>query len=321
LPYIVGDKKIETTSNAAVHDSKTPSFKQITVPSKILTLTKKLSNKDDQPHILLVEDNEVGLHIIESIANQAGCNFISATDGEQAFKFTQSIDFDLIISDVGLPGISGHELARIIRNWEISHHKKNVPIVGLTAHARGLAKDECLQAGMNDVFTKPINLEIMQKILKKFLSFDISKDNNSSNKNPSQAPGKLGHDLPDTEAKLFELTSFPLLDIKNASESMGGESMLREILLLMVKQEIPRDIEAIEKAYSERNWNEIESIAHKMKGGTVYCGTVRMQYACQYLERYQKAGYSTMLKRLYHQLIDVTRETKLAVEQWLDKTE
>lgn len=294
---------------------KPTSLKTITTAPEIKPIKRK-----DTPRLLLVEDNIVALHMIESMASKFDCNYTSASDGEHALELAKSKDFDIIISDIGLPGISGHELARRIRKNEVSLNKKSVPIIGLSAHAREQAKEECLEAGMNDVFTKPVNLEIMQRILKQYLSQD-TPPNKPEDKSASQAPSKLGHDLPDTEAELFELAAFPLLDIKNASESMGGESMLREILLLMVKQEIPRDIEAIKKAYSEKNWKEIEGIAHKMKGGTVYCGTVRMQYACQYLERYQKAGYSAMLEKLYHQLIDVTQETKLVVEQWLDKAE
>lgn len=61
------------------------------------------------------------------------------------------------------------------------------------------------------------------------------------------------------------------------------------------------------------------ALAHKMKGGTVYCGTVKMQYAYQYLERYRKAGYRQQLGKLHQQLIQVTKQTRVAITDWLNK--
>ncbi len=93
--------------------------------------------------------------------------------------------------------------------------------------------------------------------------------------------------------------------------------MVRKILKLMLNKVIPNDGEAIQKAYAEKNWELIEKLAHKMKGGALYCGTIKMKFACQYLERYQKAGHTTQLDNLYHQLIQVLQETKIHIHQWL----
>jgi hypothetical protein len=54
-----------------------------------------------------------------------------------------------------------------------------------------------------------------------------------------------------------------------------------------------------------------------MKGGAAYCGTVRMKYACQYLERYRKAGHAKSLEKLYYQLVQVVDETKNYIDKWL----
>lgn len=126
---------------------------------------------------------------------------------------------------------------------------------------------------------------------------------------------ELSADLPATQDQLFRLDEFPLLDIKNAIESIGSESMLREILLIMNKN-IHYDSKALEDAYAEQNWETVEKLAHKMKGGALYSGVVKMRYACQYLERSQKAGYTALRDKLYHQLIQVLDETKQCIEQW-----
>ena len=85
----------------------------------------------------------------------------------------------------------------------------------------------------------------------------------------------------------------------------------------MAQNDILNDGKAIEDAYTAKNWEMIEKLAHKLKGGAVYCGTIKLKYACQYLERYQKAGHTALLENLYHQLIHVLKDTEQAIEQWL----
>ncbi len=137
---------------------------------KEIDVRNQLSVSPNAPFILLVEDNVIALRIIETIATQAGCKFISTTVGEQALELAKSMNFDFIVTDVGLPGISGSQLTQTLREWEKSTHKNPVPIVGLTAHTLGKAEVECLEAGMNKVLAKPINLKTMQELVKQYAS-------------------------------------------------------------------------------------------------------------------------------------------------------
>ena len=119
--------------------------------------------------MLLVEDNAIALHLIETIATLAGLRFTSAQDGESALALAKSQAFDLIITDIGLPGISGYELTHAIRQWEIACMQKPVPIIGLTALALCDAKQESLDSGMNALLCKPINLKTLQTLLNQYL--------------------------------------------------------------------------------------------------------------------------------------------------------
>jgi hypothetical protein len=56
-----------------------------------------------------------------------------------------------------------------------------------------------------------------------------------------------------------------------------------------------------------------------MKGGALYCGTVRMRFACQYMERYLLAGHRKLSEDLYQQLIAVLESTMNYVDNWLLK--
>lgn len=261
----------------------------------------------DSPLILLVEDNIIALRLVETIVTQAGYRFISAVGGEEALDLAKAMTFDLIITDIGLPGISGAELTYLIRDWETKSNKNPVPIIGLTAHLLGESETKCLQAGMNKVLSKPIYLNEMQALVKEFV------------KKSSDKRTVLGKDLPESEEQLFALDQYPLLDLEVGIKNMGDKVVLNELLRLLVDEAIPEDSMAIQKAYEGKNWQLIEDLAHKMKSGALYCGTIKMQYACQYLERYRKAGHSLSLERLYQQLLQVLKETKLYVESWLEQ--
>jgi len=253
-------------------------------------------------HLLLVEDNAIALRMVELIADQAGCYYSSAINGEDAYDLVKSRDFDLIITDIGLPLISGYELTRRIRAREAALHLPAIPIIGLTAHAH--AKTECIQSGMNDVFCKPLNLPILESILLQYIDINEKVD---------CKPSKQRHGMSELDSQLFELNQFPILDINHAAQRLGNKSVLLEMLSLMATQEIPIDELCLHEAYAVGDWYAIQQLAHKMKGGAVYCGTFRMQYACQYLERYCKAGHTALLDQLYHQLLRVLDETKQAI--------
>ena len=76
----------------------------------------------------------------------------------------------------------------------------------------------------------------------------------------------------------------------------------------------------MKEAYIKKDWGRVESIAHKFKSGAIYLGICRLQFACQYLERYYKAGHRTQLDSLYHQLLATNQKTIEIVADWLKKS-
>ncbi|KTD07032.1 PAS domain-containing hybrid sensor histidine kinase/response regulator [Legionella jamestowniensis] len=259
------------------------------------------------PTILVVEDNPIALRIVESLLKQAGCRYRSAANGEEALSLLEKNTFDLILTDIGLPGISGQELAEIIRR-EKNNSIASLPIIGLTAHAAEKIEKSCLHAGMNKVLSKPISAKVLQETLVTFLAHQ---------KPPNKESNGLGADLPKTEQELFQLDDFPLLDIQSALTNLGTEEIVKELLNLMVHTDLPQEESQLTTAYQVQNWPEIEKIAHKLKSGALYCGTIKLQYACQYLERYLKAGHSHYQEELYQQLQVVLLQTKVAINEWL----
>lgn len=314
---VADDNAVKTDPiNQALEKSPAPSPNRPPTPH---TPALPIEIAENAPHILLVEDNPIALKVLETIVTSAGSHPTTAADGEQALALVKSGDFDLIVTDIGLPGISGNELASCIREWEKENSLKNIPIIGLTGHARDAAMAECLESGMNDVFTKPASLPMIKEIVNKFISSQEPASHTLSNAKATSAPfGKLGVDLPDTEDALFELESFPVFDPKYGLQQINDLALLFDIWKAYISDEVQNDIHLMKKAYAKKDWAEVERLAHKIKGGVCY-GTRRIFYACQYLERYYKAGHRMLLDKLYHQVLDVNGETIVTLTEWLGK--
>ncbi len=290
----------------------------VTVKSSISTLHRPCPSKT-LSKLLLIEDNPIVLAILESMVQNAGFHYVSCMDGEAALETAKNNTFDLIITDIGLPGISGNDFAKELRDWEKAHKKQLVPIIALTAHAQSDAINaECLQSGINSVLTKPITLETLCAIINQYLATKSLTQPNAHSKKINT--GRLGVDLPDTEAQLFELDKFPLLDVEKGLSLVGNDkNIFQEILLDMITREIPTEVALFKQAFDDKNWDAIEKLAHKMKGGAAYTGTEKMKFACQYLERYRKAGHTNLLEQLYQQMLTTFNDTHQAITQWLQK--
>ena len=123
------------------------------------------------PTLLLVEDNRIALKVVESMVSQTEYQFISCIDGESALHLCQSTNLDMIITDIGLPGISGIELTQKIRLWESQTAREPIPIIGLTAHAADQVKQDCLLSGMNQIYSKPLELKDLKAIQYQFCKY------------------------------------------------------------------------------------------------------------------------------------------------------
>ncbi|MBA3535884.1 MAG: response regulator [Tatlockia sp.] len=122
------------------------------------------------PQILIVEPNIVALRFIETLVIQTGFNFSSATDARNALNLVKCSNFDLIMTDIDLPGMSGEDLARSIRDYEKASSKGSSTIIGLTTHSQTDSK-ELNKSCLNKIISKPINLSTMQKLVDEYINF------------------------------------------------------------------------------------------------------------------------------------------------------
>ncbi|MGK2944646.1 MAG: PAS domain S-box protein [Desulfuromonadales bacterium] len=112
------------------------------------------------PRILLVDDDSQVREIIGLSLRKWAWHIEEAGSGEEAVKKWQDDGVDIILMDLAMPGIDGLEATRTIRQLE-KESADRVCIIGFTAHAQREVVDGCLEAGMDRVLTKPVQMKIL----------------------------------------------------------------------------------------------------------------------------------------------------------------
>lgn len=116
--------------------------------------------------ILLAEDDPINLKLMSRLLTKHDFDFITVNNGQSAFETAISDpSITLILMDIQMPILTGYETTQKIREWEAENGRKPVKIIALTAHTFDEEKQKCLEAGMNDFITKPINmLDLIEKM-------------------------------------------------------------------------------------------------------------------------------------------------------------
>ena len=120
-------------------------------------------------HILVAEDNTLNQAVAVSILTKEGYEVTVVENGTQAVEAYDRGGFDLILMDVGMPGMSGLDASRVIRHKEVESGG-HVVILALTAHALTGDREQCLEAGMDDYVSKPIQVAVLRKTVRWWLS-------------------------------------------------------------------------------------------------------------------------------------------------------
>jgi|JI10StandDraft_1071094.scaffolds.fasta_scaffold69774_1 PAS domain S-box-containing protein len=107
--------------------------------------------------ILLAEDNPINMMLIRELLRRRGHSVVEVTTGNAAVQAMLDDSFDLLLTDIHMPGMDGIEAARAIRAGEVRTGRRRTPIVALTADALEDGKKACQQAGMDGFLTKPVD--------------------------------------------------------------------------------------------------------------------------------------------------------------------
>lgn len=119
--------------------------------------------------VLLVEDSEVNRKVASVMLRRLGCSVAAAHDGFEALDLLRRETFDLVFMDVQMPVLDGIDAVKRIRSGYGEIGRPDIPVIAMTARALPGDREECFAAGMDDYISKPVKMNVLEEMLKKWL--------------------------------------------------------------------------------------------------------------------------------------------------------
>ncbi|HXS28969.1 MAG TPA: PAS domain-containing protein [Steroidobacteraceae bacterium] len=234
--------------------------------------------------VLLVEDNAINQKVARSFLERLGCRVTLAANGLEAVHAFAQGRFDLVLLDLQMPVMDGYAATSCLRKLE--QGRQRTPIIALTASAMTGQLDRCLEAGMDDLLTKPLDVKRLQAILDRLgmragqRSSDASADTSAFE--PAQVDGALD------EAAVVQIVASPSgeppLDANAFEELTGGEAEFERELaqtFLHMSEEL---LAELSRAAGQGDRGSITRAAHSLKGASANIHARPLRALCAELE-------------------------------------
>ena len=222
-------------------------------------------------HLLLVEDNDINQQVAGEFLEKFGLTFEIASNGVEAIeKVKQSGNpskYDLILMDLQMPVMGGFAATHEIR--KLGDYKE-LPIIAMTADAMEGVKEKCIEMGMMDFLTKPINPSRMHAVIQKWIQKHPDPENEMADPPPIQ----------DEE----ENSQVNGIDIEDALSHIGGSRKLLNDLLYKFSSRNQHFIEMLHKDFKDGNFEAVKRNIHTLKGISGNLGMKKLHDACVHSE-------------------------------------
>ena len=231
-------------------------------------------------NILLAEDGLINQRVAVGLLKMKGHNVSVANNGKDAVETLQNGNFDVVLMDVQMPEMDGFEATSAIREQE-QKSGEHTPIIAMTASAMKGDRERCLEAGMDNYISKPIDPEQLFNLLDTLDS--VANESKVSN---AEATGSRH------ETTSQVTSSSDVIDYEIALEQIPGgmEAVLEMSQLLLT--ECPRLMNELRAALDAGDANCVQRAAHTLKGSASVFGA---KYVVEYAARIEKMGRSENL--------------------------
>ncbi|GEM_PF-3122557 len=245
--------------------------------------------------ILVVEDYPTTLQITRHHLESAGASVLVAENGLEGIKELGKHTVDCILMDVQMPQMDGLETTRLIRKLPIG---KNVPILGMTASAYNEDIQTCLDAGMNDVLTKPLRKkDLLEKI--QFWTKEPGTGT-PSEKTESRIERAVSIDASfgsppsiNSQKETYAPETYPF-DLSKLREELQEDMEEVSVLLRGFLLQLDTTVGKIETALQKEDHILLAREVHSLKGGALTLYAHPLARVAETLERLARSGNSTL---------------------------
>jgi len=263
----------------------------------------KASFKAPDAKILVVDDVDMNLMVIEKLLKRTKVSVICCTSGEKCLELVKNNKYDVIFLDHMMPGMDGIETFKNIRGTE-NYCSKDVPIIALTANAIVGASDMYLETGFDDYISKPVDIEKLEGILRKYISKDklVYDTEAKAVKTKETKENKGNKEIQDSSGKEAEV---PFVDISTGlMYSANSEEMYREFLKIFCQTRAERK-ERIEEYFANEDWENYTIVVHALKSTSLSIGGKRLSELSLELEMAGKEGRIDFIKQNHVKVMEM----------------
>lgn len=194
--------------------------------------------------VLIVEDNEINQKMALRILEKIGFGFIDiASTGKEAVNLFSEKQYSIILMDCQMPEMSGFEATQKIREYELKNGLKRTPIIAMTAGVSDGSREKCISFGMDEYIGKPFKVDILEKILLKYIVYEIQEN------------------LEKNTIKNEEKSIYEKIKLMTGID----EQYVKEIVTEFIER-LPSDILKLKAAVENFEYYSIEKQSHSFKG-------------------------------------------------------
>ncbi|OWK71080.1 hybrid sensor histidine kinase/response regulator [Pedobacter sp. AJM] len=222
--------------------------------------------------ILVVDDNETNRLVASAILLNYGAQVLNAEHGEMALDMVKDEVYDIILMDIQMPVMDGYETTSILR-------QQGYPgtIIALTASVVAGERERCIAAGMDDYLTKPINEELLIKVIDGWMK-----------KKPIHIPE------PELTQPLYSLEGLRII-------SKGREDFVTKMIELFCGQ-VPDTLNHLNACFRENDLPQVSKLAHKLKSTIDHLEIKSIQRTIRSIEALNEDGSGAELHSMIEEV-------------------
>lgn len=237
--------------------------------------------EDNNEHnILLVENNSINRRVMTRLLQNMDIIVVEAKDGEEAVEYALKEKFTMIFMELFMPKLSGFDTTKKIRKLSVLN--KNTPVIAVTSNDYDSVSDEMIECGINDVISKPLRKEEVEKVFNDYINKDISSKSETS-----------------MDTLMFNVQEF---------ESFYKDESLEKEIVQTFLDEKENDLNRINKAYNSKDLEQIYGSLHYMKGSFTYLKADKILKLTQEildLSKLEKLNEVLLLKDAFYKNLDM----------------
>ncbi|MDO7085432.1 response regulator [Pseudocolwellia sp. AS88] len=241
----------------------------------------------DNIRLLIVEDNRINQHVALGILKEFNLTADIAINGLEAISVIKEASktkpYSLVLMDCQMPEMDGYDATQAIRAGQAGKKNKDLVILAMTANAMEGDKENCINVGMNDYLSKPINPNLLLQKLQYWL---LTKNGLVTKNFIKQEKLIIKNETVEHTAKPTASNKANITwEKKSALKRVKGNKKLLNKLISLFLEDMPKNIEHLQISISEKNIIDIAALTHSIKGATGNLSANKMHTLTKKIEK------------------------------------